>query len=450
MSTHRRVVAGFILFGVIALLGAARTPSAGGSLSGPGAIRFAVIGDYGNGSSAEGDVANLVKGWNPDFIVTLGDNNYPDGASQTIDDHIGQFYHDFIYPYSGNYGVGAVTNRFFPVLGNHDWHTRNARPYLNYFTLPGNERYYDFVQGPAHFFMLDSDPNEPDGNTSASVQAGWLQNSLAASTAPWKLVLLHHAPYSSGAVHGSNATLQWPYTAWDATAVLAGHDHIYERIAQNGIPYFVNGLGGSSIYAFATPIAGSQVRYNADYGAMLVVVETSQITFQFISRAGGVIDTYTLPEVIATDTPTPTPPPTDTSTPAASETPAPGSTSTSTATPTGTPTSAPAASASPTSTHTPTGTQLPGSTSTSTAAPTPTPTRTPTKTQAPDSTPTSTASPTGASTGTATPTRTPTSTPTPPRAVTPAATPAQTSDPPRGNFKVYLPLVACNYFFAAH
>ena len=30
-------------------------------------------------------------------------------------------------------------------------------------TLPGNERYYDFVQGPVHFFVIDSDQNEPDG-----------------------------------------------------------------------------------------------------------------------------------------------------------------------------------------------------------------------------------------------------------------------------------------------
>ena len=24
-------------------------------------------------------------------------------------------------------------------------------PYLDYFTLPGNERYYDFTWGPVHF-----------------------------------------------------------------------------------------------------------------------------------------------------------------------------------------------------------------------------------------------------------------------------------------------------------
>ncbi len=44
-------------------------------------ITFAVIGDYGLAGQPLLDVSNLVKGWNPDFIVTLGDNNYPNGQS---------------------------------------------------------------------------------------------------------------------------------------------------------------------------------------------------------------------------------------------------------------------------------------------------------------------------------------------------------------------------------
>lgn len=256
-------------------------------------VRFAVIGDFGLAGQPEADVANLVKSWNPDFITTVGDNNYPSGGASTIDQNIGQYYHAFIYPYTGSYGAGATENRFFPVLGNHDWSAPNAQPYLDYFTLPNNERYYDFVQGPVHFFMLDSDANEPDGITSASTQATWLQNRLAASTSKWKLVYLHHAPYSS-ASHGSQTTLQWLYQAWGATAVLAGHDHSYERILQNGIPYFVNGLGGMSPYPFGLPISGSQVRYNADYGAMRVSASDEYIAFEFVNRAGVLIDKYVI------------------------------------------------------------------------------------------------------------------------------------------------------------
>ena len=261
--------------------------------SGQDTVRFAVIGDYGSAGEPEAAVAGLVKNWVPDLILTVGDNNYPSGSSATIDANIGQYYSDYIYPYSGSYGPGSAVNNFFPALGNHDWLTANAQPYIDYFDLPGNEYYYDFVRGPVHFFVLDSDPNEPDGISSNSVQARWLENALAESTSAWKIVFLHHAPFSSGP-HGSNPTLQWPYEDWGADAVLAGHDHTYERIIRNGFPYFVNGLGGHSIYTFGTPVPGSQVRYNGEYGAVLVTADASRIDFQFVIRDGQVVDRYIL------------------------------------------------------------------------------------------------------------------------------------------------------------
>ena len=126
-------------------------------------VRFAVIGDYGSGSEHEAAVAGLVNSWGPEFIITTGDNNYDTGSAATIDAHIGQFYHSYIGDYGGAYGEGAATNQFFPSLGNHDWYTSNAQPYLDYFNLPGNERYYRFTWGSVAFFAIDSDPNEPDG-----------------------------------------------------------------------------------------------------------------------------------------------------------------------------------------------------------------------------------------------------------------------------------------------
>lgn len=257
-------------------------------------IRFAVIGDYGYAGQAETDVSTLVKSWNPDFIITLGDNNYNSGAASTIDRNIGLYYSSFISPYSGSYGKGDTINRFFPSLGNHDWETAGAVPYLNYFTLPGNERYYDFVKGPVHFFAIDSDPREPDSITSSSPQGRWLEKQLHSSTATWKLVYFHHPPYSSGSQHGSTAAMQWPFQTWGATAVLSGHEHNYERIVRNNFPYFVNGLGGRSRYNFGTPLSGSLVRFNADYGAMLVEANNDSITFVFRTRDDSLIDRYVM------------------------------------------------------------------------------------------------------------------------------------------------------------
>lgn len=256
-------------------------------------VRFAVIGDYGSGNQNAKDVADLIKSWNPDLIITTGDNNYPSGQYETIDNRVGQFFSDYIHPYRGDYGEGGSENLFFPTLGNHDWMTDNAKPYLDYFTLPGNERYYDFSRGIVHFFAVDSDSNEPDGVGTGSKQAQWLMNSLASATEPWKVVYMHQPPYSSG-MHGSIDWARWPYQEWGATAVLCGHDHDYERLTIDGFPYFVNGLGGGAIYDFGEILDSSQVRFNSDYGAMLVTADAAQINFQFITRAGVLIDNYTI------------------------------------------------------------------------------------------------------------------------------------------------------------
>lgn len=257
-------------------------------------IRFAVIGDYGLAGTAEADVAALVKSWSPDFIVTTGDNNYPFGSAKTIDENIGQYYHGFIYPYYGKYGEGADINRFFPSIGNHDWKTDEGQPYLDYFTLPGNERYYDFTWGPVQFFSINSDSNEPDGVNSSSVQAAWLQQNLASSISTWQIVYTHYAPYSSGTTHGSTGWIQWPFKEWGADAVLAGHEHIYERLIVDNLVYFVNGVGGATRYSFGEPEVGSMLRFRSDWGAMLVEASRQKIVFQFFTRKHELIDEYTL------------------------------------------------------------------------------------------------------------------------------------------------------------
>jgi hypothetical protein len=254
-------------------------------------VRFAVIGDYGQAGENLAAVAALVDSWEVDFILTTGDNNYPSGAADTIDKNIGQYFHHYIHPYRGDYGDGARINRFFPSLGNHDWYTASAQPYLDYFDLPGNERYYTFTWEFIDFFALDSDWVEPDGIGRDSAQAQWLQGALSASQAAWKVVYFHHAPYSSG-YHGSTVHMRWPFVEWGADVVLAGHDHHYERLQVDGLLYFVNGLGGGARYSFGETEAGSQLRYNARHGAMLVEVTPQQMIFSFVNVDREVVDRF--------------------------------------------------------------------------------------------------------------------------------------------------------------
>jgi hypothetical protein len=270
-----------LLAGLVLLAGCAVAP---GTPDDPeGTMTFAVIGDYGNGSAAEKAVSEMVHGWKPDFIVTAGDNNYPEGSAGTIDTNIGGFYSDYIADYRGGFGSGALENRFYPATGNHDWEDENLEAYLNYFTLPDSERYYTVRRGDVALFILDSDPRDPDGTDAGSVQAEWTRNAMEQSDAKWKFVFFHHPPYSSCSVHKPSTWMRWPFKEWGADAVFTGHCHTYERLEIDGLPYFINGLGGASKYDFGPAADGSLVRYAAAHGAQRVRVRDDSVVVEFFS-----------------------------------------------------------------------------------------------------------------------------------------------------------------------
>ncbi len=278
---------------------------------------FAVVGDYGEASTQAAAVATMVKGWNPDFIVTTGDNTYgaltDAGWSANTGVHYGEYMLGDTTGGTNRYTEQtSSTQRFFPSPGNHDTDgtSGSAAGYLNYFhnETSGSGRlptgtgahsstgtYYDFVVGDAHFWAVDS-----DHPATYAAQKAWLQNGMAASTSMFNFVFFHHPAYSSSSSHGSTPGMQWDFQGWGATAVFAGHDHVYERIIltdddHDAFPYFTTGNGGRSLYSFGTPVDGSEVRYNANYGAMLVTLDQDFAVYESwsITDGGIVIDRYT-------------------------------------------------------------------------------------------------------------------------------------------------------------
>merc|ERR1712046_295523 len=106
----------------------------------------------------------------------------------------------------------------------------------------------------------------------------WLKLRLSQSTANFKLVLMHHAPYTTAQKDEPATWMRWPFKDWGASAVLAGHQHAYERLLVDELLYIVNGLGGHPwLYNIAgmsqpyqcTPHPGSEMRYNDAHGAIL-------------------------------------------------------------------------------------------------------------------------------------------------------------------------------------
>jgi len=260
------------------------------------ATRFVIIGDYGLSGPNEANVAELASRLKPGFIITTGDNNYPLGEAETIDENIGRYFHSFIAPYQGKFGEGDNhgENRFFPSLGNHDWYAPGAKPYFDYFTLPNNERYYQLRRGNVQLFAIDSDAAEPDGMTVDSKQAHWLREQLAASAAPWRVVFFHHPPYSSSTVHGSTLAMRWPFAEWGASIVYSGHDHTYERLVVDDFPYVVNGVGGNDLYELGDPLPESLVRHADVHGLVLVTATATEFVSRFLDERGEELDVFSL------------------------------------------------------------------------------------------------------------------------------------------------------------
>lgn len=293
MTVRRRL----LLFWVALVIGiGAPTPFRGAACQESGKpatsgnmVRFAAFGDMGTGEKDQYDVARAMTTYHSerpyDTVLMLGDNIYPLGNPKDLDKKFEKPYADLL-----KRGVN-----FYAVLGNHDvFKGRQAEINYPYFHM-GGRAYYSFVKGDGlvEFFALDTTDFD-------NAQQQWLENALAGSKAPWKLVYTHHPLYSSGKRHGSDiklrAKLEPLLVKYGVSVVLSGHDHIYERTKpQQGIQYFVCGIGGklrSGNLDRQTPFF--EFGNDQDIGFMVVEVTAGQLSFQAINAAGHVFDSGTI------------------------------------------------------------------------------------------------------------------------------------------------------------
>jgi hypothetical protein len=259
------------------VLSAMASPSAAVE-TGPPPGSVAVIGDYGAGSEGEWAVADLVARARPRAVVSVGDNVYDDRGYATL---VGEYY-----------GPWVTTRNLLPAAGNHD-HEEGIDAFDAFFPYLDGRHVYAAGRGGMRFFVLDS-TIALDSPDSMKRQREWLKRSLLASRARWKVVVLHHPPYSSGDVHGSTPEFQWPFGAWGADLVLSGHDHLYERIVADGTTYVVDGSGGKDLYGFDDVVAGSRSRFADDFGALFLSASERTLTGEFWSAAGVRVDRFVL------------------------------------------------------------------------------------------------------------------------------------------------------------
>ena len=244
-----------------------------------GSVKFAVLGDWGDGSSGQmamaAEMMRTHQRFPYEFVITVGDNIY--GSERPQD-----FERKFEIPYKWLLDRDV---RFYASLGNHD---QPEQAFYKPFNM-GGKVYYSFSKANVKFIALQSDYLNPE-------HIAWLQKELEGSREDWKIPYFHHPPYSSGGRHGSHVpqreVLEPLFVKHNVSVVFTGHDHIYERVKpQQGIVYFVAGSGGKLRGGDIDRTTGLTAVANARERVFVICeISGDELVFNAVSQSGAVID----------------------------------------------------------------------------------------------------------------------------------------------------------------
>jgi 3',5'-cyclic AMP phosphodiesterase CpdA len=165
-----------------------------------------------------------------DILVLLGDNAYPRGDPEKLPDTV-------FGPFGPVLDAGA---ELLAILGNHD--APRASEQVEALGMPG--RWWAVERSGVLLVGLDTTvPHDPE-------QLAWLEHTLATSDATWRIIAMHHPPYSAG-YQGSSRDCREVFTPvferHGVQLVLSGHDHDYQRSDPvDGVTYVVTGAAAGT------------------------------------------------------------------------------------------------------------------------------------------------------------------------------------------------------------
>lgn len=209
-------------------------------------FRFILTSDLQGGLDfyAAQNVANAIARAAPDFITSAGDlSDYRYAPDYPAAIHSWQLF----FNACSNMLASAV---FQPVTGNHDEPENPDSLWFRMLELPGNKRNFTFDVGPIRFIGIDNAEFE------VPAQAPWLARELQRAAANpnlrFVIPICHRPPYSWGQRGGQDVVRLWfspLFTRYEASLVLSGHAHTYQRISPiRGVPYLVSGGNGGHLY----------------------------------------------------------------------------------------------------------------------------------------------------------------------------------------------------------
>jgi len=224
----------------------------------------------------------------PGTVMAVGDLAYPDGTAENF------------ACYDKTWG--RVKNRTRPAPGNHEFHSKGAAYYFQYFGVVAGDAtkgYYSYELGSWHVVVLNSECVDVGGCDAESPQGKWLRGDLAAHPVACTLAYFHKPLFSSGGAHGDDLLMKplWDSLyAGNADVIVSGHDHDYERFApqtpeakadpDRGIREFVAGTGGKNHRPFGFIRPNSEVRDAKAFGVLKLTLLPGRYEWEFVPEDG--------------------------------------------------------------------------------------------------------------------------------------------------------------------
>lgn len=247
-----------------------------------GGFRLAVFGDSGLGSQAQYRVGELIEASKPDLVLHCGDIIYPEFTTSRADLRC-----------LSVYGRHMRTTPYYFSMGNHDLYAGPSH-FRDTFHLPtnsvfGTEDFYSFDHADLHVAVVLAPYLSQYSPTVGDPQHRWLEQDLASSKKPWKIIVMHHPMMTSSAHRFDDYNFNRIADQDDVRnyvlplaskhgvqLVLTGHDHVFERFNPvQGVHSIVTGGGGIYLYGLTSPDEASSQLYITHHAVMITA--TNQV-----------------------------------------------------------------------------------------------------------------------------------------------------------------------------
>lgn len=272
-----------------------------------GPLKIALLGDSRDGLGPYNEILHAVTAAQPDLVLHTGDISREGTDNQAWRDHL---------------AITLALGASAPLLlsmGNHEVYIPQGKAgtpmdgllrTLARLPPPTDPLARSSGVSPAAFhvrvgpvLIISLDSNTDIGPESA--QRKFTEAALKErGDARFTLIMMHHGPLSSGP-HGSHPEEGWLRdlaVREHVTAILAGHDHLYERLLDRGVTVIVSGGAGAPLYDDTHALPESVHLVPTYHWALLELNgEHAQLTVR--SLEGALLDQVDLTTLAAHPTP---------------------------------------------------------------------------------------------------------------------------------------------------